>query len=103
MTGAPNDEAPDESPAGEPIPKRLPGMGAGYARYAGVGVHFAVTILVFAYGGYRLDLWLDTSPWFLLIGVFVGFFGGMLSLVNRVKKVTADQAARDHLDQDQDG
>ncbi len=64
-------------------------MATGYAQFAGVGLHFAVTILVFAYGGYRLDLWLDSSPWFLLVGVFVGFAGGLISLVKKITKVTA--------------
>ena len=64
-------------------------LSSGYARFAGVGIHFAVTILVFAYGGYRLDLWLDSSPWFLLVGVFLGFFGGLVSMVSKIQKVTA--------------
>ncbi|MFT5463781.1 MAG: F0F1-type ATP synthase assembly protein I, partial [Planctomycetota bacterium] len=64
-------------------------VGAGYGQFAGVGLHFAVTILVFAYGGYRLDLWLDTSPWFLLVGVFVGFAGGLISMIKKISKVSA--------------
>lgn len=63
--------------------------GANYARYAGIGMHFAVTLLVFTFAGYRLDLWLGSSPWLLLLGVGLGFAGGMISMVSRVKKVTA--------------
>jgi F0F1-type ATP synthase assembly protein I len=45
---------------------------------------FAVTIGLFAYGGYLLDSWLDTNPAFLIVGVFLGGLGGFLHLVRMV-------------------
>lgn len=51
------------------------------SRYAGVGVHFAATIGVFAFGGYWLDRKLGTDPWLLIAGVFVGFALGLTSLI----------------------
>ena len=51
------------------------------SRHVGAGLTFAVTIGLFAYGGYLLDSWLDTSPALLIVGVFLGGFGGFLHLV----------------------
>lgn len=52
-----------------------------YARYAGVGLQFAATIGLFAYGGWALDDALGTTPWFLIVGVFLGATGGFIKLV----------------------
>jgi F0F1-type ATP synthase assembly protein I len=61
---------------------------------------FAVTIGLFAYGGYLLDNWLETNPALLIVGVFLGGLGGFLHLVRMVapdllpwrrKKPPADQ------------
>jgi len=53
-------------------------------RYAGVGVQFAATLGVFTYVGYWADGKLGTSPWLMIVGVFVGFGGGLTSLVYKV-------------------
>jgi F0F1-type ATP synthase assembly protein I len=53
-------------------------------RFAGVGVHFAATIGVFALLGYWADRFLGTSPWLLLVGVFLGFGLGLTSLVAKL-------------------
>ena len=63
-------------------------------RYAGVGMQFAATIGVFAWGGYWLDGQLDTSPWLLIAGVFVGFALGLVSLISKFsppKETTDDE------------
>lgn len=45
----------------------------------GLGFEIAVPIALGVYLGYRLDRWLDSSPWFLvigsLLGMVVGFYG----------------------------
>lgn len=41
----------------------------------GLGWQIASTLLIFTAGGYALDRWLDTLPWFLLIGAFLGMVG----------------------------
>jgi F0F1-type ATP synthase assembly protein I len=46
--------------------------------FAGIGIQFAMTILVFAFAGVWLDSRLGTSPWLILISVFVGAAGGFL-------------------------
>ena len=53
-------------------------------RNAGVGVQFAATIGVFAWGGSWLDGRLQTRPWFLIVGVFVGFGSGLASLIYKL-------------------
>ncbi len=52
-------------------------------RYTGVGIQFAATIGIFAWLGHRTDVWLGSSPWFLLVGVFLGFAGGLVSLIKK--------------------
>jgi F0F1-type ATP synthase assembly protein I len=46
--------------------------------FIGIGIEMAVTIVVFMYGGYRLDGWLGTAPWLFvslaLLGVAVAFY-----------------------------
>ena len=47
----------------------------GYTKWLGFGVEFCGVLAVFCYLGYKLDQWLNSSPWFLLAGFFVGFAG----------------------------
>jgi len=58
------------------------------AEFAGIGVQFALAILVFVYAGVWLDKRLGSTPWFTLIGVFVGAAGGFYSMY---RKITASQ------------
>lgn len=70
-----------------PIPRGKPGLGEqgfDYARYAGLGLQFGVTVALLALGGYALDRWAGTLPLFLLVGVALGFAGGLISLVRQV-------------------
>jgi F0F1-type ATP synthase assembly protein I len=66
--------------------------GAGTAlsgtEFAGIGLQFALTIAVFSFAGVWLDRRLGTSPWLLLICVFVGAAGGFFSMF---RKITAAQ------------
>ena len=55
----------------------------GSAQYAGVGMQFALTFMVFGAFGYWLDEKWNTQPWFLIIGVFVGATGAFISLVRK--------------------
>ncbi len=47
-------------------------------RYVHLGLTFTLSILLFLYGGYRLDIRLGTLPLFTLIGTFLGGAGGFL-------------------------
>ena len=50
------------------------------SEFAGIGIQFALTILVFVLGGVWLDKRLHSSPWFVLVGTFVGAAGGFYSM-----------------------
>ncbi len=52
----------------------------GLARWLGFGIEFCGVLAVCSYIGYKLDQWLNSSPWFLLTGFIVGF-AGMIYIV----------------------
>jgi ATP synthase protein I len=54
------------------------------ASFAGAGAQFVHAILLFLYNGKWLDSRLGTSPWLLIIGVFVGAAGGFYSFYRRI-------------------
>jgi F0F1-type ATP synthase assembly protein I len=51
-----------------------------YAKWTGFGIEFCGVLGIFCYIGYKLDQRLNSSPWLLLTGFFVGF-AGMLYMV----------------------
>lgn len=57
----------------------------------GLGWQIASTLVVFTLGGYWLDRWLDTNPWFLLAGALVG----MISIFVQIFKIAADLNRKD--------
>lgn len=59
-------------------------QGSEYARYAGLGLQFGFTVALLSLGGYALDRWAGTLPLFLLVGVALGFAGGLISLLRHV-------------------
>ena len=54
------------------------------AEYAGLGVQFGGAIVLFAFLGWWLDARLGTSPWLLLLLVFVGAGGAFYSIYRKV-------------------
>jgi ATP synthase protein I len=61
--------ARESRPPATPPPGNDPLSGA---RFAGIGIQFAASILLFLYAGKWLDAKLGTAPVFLIVGVFVG-------------------------------
>lgn len=53
------------------------------AEFAGVGLQFASVILIFTALGVWLDRTLGSSPWFLIVCVFVGAAGGFFSIYRK--------------------
>src|SRR4051812_32004050 len=53
------------------------------SEFAGIGIQFALVILVFTFAGIWLDRRLGTSPWLLLVCVFVGAAGGFYSIYQK--------------------
>lgn len=55
-----------------------------YLRYGSLGVQFGATILLFTLGGLWLDGKFGTRPWLTIVGVMLGFTGGLLALIRGV-------------------
>ncbi len=53
-------------------------------RSLGAGLTLVVCVLLFAFGGRWLDGQLETRPLFMLIGIALGFIGGMIHFVSSV-------------------
>ena len=53
-------------------------------------LHFGITIIVCIaialLAGYHLDLWLGTSPWFLLLFILLGILAAFKSIIDFTKK-----------------
>lgn len=62
--------------------------------YAGLGLQFAVSILVFLFVGQWLDRKLGTAPVFLLVGVFVGAGGAFYSMYRKLMAIQAEEERR---------
>jgi ATP synthase protein I len=53
---------------------------------ASVGITFVVATAGSTIGGYFVDRWLDTSPWFTLIGIVVGIAAGFRDFFRSIKR-----------------
>lgn len=76
MTGEPR---PPNTSGGKG-PDRAPSV----STYAGVGIQFAIAIILFAFAGIWLDRRLGTSPLFVLLGVFLGAAGAFYSMYRKL-------------------
>lgn len=54
------------------------------ATYAGVGIQFAIALVIFALGGNWMDQKLGSSPLFLLLGVFLGAAAAFYSMYRKL-------------------
>lgn len=55
-------------------------------RAAGAGYTLVGAILLVGGTGYVIDLWLDTSPWFLFMGLMLGIIVGFYELAKTIWK-----------------
>jgi len=87
----PGGEGPVRRPA-----ERGPALSG--TEFAGIGLQFALTLVLFAFLGLWLDERLHSSPWLLLLCVFVGGAAGFYSMYRRVmaaqKRDSQDREAR---------
>ncbi len=65
------------------MPKEREGAAGDLISYSGLGLQFAATVVLFAFAGRWLDERWNTSPWFLLVGVFLGFGLGLYSMIKK--------------------
>ena len=84
--------SPGGGPDAGPTGGREPDSGPSASEFAGVGIQFALAILVFLYLGQWLDRKLGTAPRLLIIGVFLGAGLGFYSMY---RKLMAAQARAD--------
>jgi len=52
-----------------------------------IGLQLAITILLFVYGGYRLDSYYQKSPLFVTLGAALGMILGFYQLIRELKKI----------------
>src|SRR5687768_12605342 len=68
------------------------------AKYGGLGLQFAASIILFLYAGRWLDRKLDSEPWFLILGVFTGagaaFYSMYRTLMADQRREEAERLAR---------
>jgi ATP synthase protein I len=87
--------APSGGPTNVPPGKQGEEDGFSVSQFAGVGLQFAVSIIVFLYFGQWLDRKLGTAPWLLIVGVFLGAGASFYSMYRKLMAVQArDDAAR---------
>ncbi len=72
---------PSQTPASETDDARA---SRAFGKYAGIGVQFAVSILLFLYAGQWLDRRLHSAPWGVLGGVAVGASAAFYSMYRRL-------------------
>lgn len=84
--------APAGGPSAGPAGGKGSDEGPSGAEFAGAGLQFALSILVFVFLGQWLDRKLGTAPWLLLVGLALGAGGGFYSMY---RKLMAAQARED--------
>ncbi len=87
------DDDPQSAPPNSGTSDRVPSDGAPPAEVspwalAGLGMQFFVALILFAYVGNWMDARFDTSPLFLLLGVFLGGGGSFVFNYRRLTRVS---------------
>lgn len=55
-----------------------------------IGIDLAVCTLLGFWLGQKVDAWLETSPLWMIVGVFLGLAAGVFSIIPVVKKYLGD-------------
>lgn len=76
------------------MPKEREGAAGDLYRYSGLGLQFAATVGLFALAGRWLDGRWNASPWFLLVGVFLGFGLGLYSMIQKLPSSAGARAGK---------
>ena len=82
------DEDPADRRGGGALRRAL---GDDFGRYSGLGCQLGATVTLLALAGYWADGRLGTRPWFLLVGVLLGFVGGTISIVAQVPPTSSSR------------
>jgi len=76
----PSEEPKPRTPAGDSHARKAPSGG----EYAGAGMQFAVTMVVFLLVGMWLDRRLGTGPWLAIVLMFVGAGAAFYSMYRKL-------------------
>lgn len=86
-----------------PFPKKpnLASDASDFGRYAGLGLQFVVTLVLFGGLGWWLDgLW-GTRPWLLVAGIFLGAIVAFWAIVKAVPPAEAVRPTKPYLEDDE--
>lgn len=81
---------PSQDPLGRPTKGGSRGAGA----YVGLGLQFAVSMLLFLYVGQWVDGKFGTAPVFLIVGVFVGAGAAFYNIYQKLMAAQREDDAR---------
>jgi F0F1-type ATP synthase assembly protein I len=59
--------------------------------YVTIGLQLAITVLIFLFGGYKLDTHFDKSPIFVTLGAFIGMGLGFYFLIKELKELSKQE------------
>ena len=62
--------------------------------YSTIGIQLALTLLIFVYGGYKLDIYFNSTPWFVLGGTIIGMTAGFYNLLKNIKEIEGSAKSR---------
>lgn len=57
-----------------------------------IGVDLAVCTTIGVWVGRKVDMYFDTAPWLMIVGLFLGMGAGVLSIIVIIKRFLGDQA-----------
>lgn len=63
--------------------------------YLGIGIEFALYLIVFLFIGHYLDGRYGTEPWLMILGAVLGFVGGFYSLFRTLSRLPRPGQGRD--------
>lgn len=74
----------------------------GDQKYMGIGIHAGISVAFYLGLGLLLDKWLDTLPWFTLIGAFVGVVA-MFAMFLRMNKALNEASRQTEVEKQTEG
>jgi F0F1-type ATP synthase assembly protein I len=98
MTGTPGG-----TPEGPDAPRGATDTGTSVGEYAGLGLQFAASIVLFVFLGQALDRRLGTAPWLLLICLFVGAGASFYGMYRKLMAAQARAEAARKAETDETG
>lgn len=62
--------------------------------YLSVGFELVVPLVLLMFAGYKVDGWLGSEPWFLLVGALLGMAVGFYGMFRRLLPPGRDESKR---------